>query len=146
MIPTPQQEATVAHPLYRFVSAEAIALLLNIKPEQILKIRCWAHVILVVGKGICRFVSYADLPPVVGVKPATPQEYLRWRKRWQKNHYQVPAFWGQFYSQKLRQTQSFAQLHAWVRLIEAIQSLLPASIVRDLQSIYTQQNCYLQPA
>ncbi|MBD2040667.1 hypothetical protein [Microcoleus sp. FACHB-672] len=146
MIPTPLQEATVAHALYRFVSAEAIALLLNIKPEKILKIRCWAHVILVVGKGFSRFVSYADLPPIVGVKPPTPQDYLRWRKRWQKNNYQAPAFWGEFYTQKLRQTRRFSQLHAWLRLIEAIKSLLPASAVRELQSIYTQQNGYLLPA
>lgn len=50
------------------MTAEAIALLLKVDLAQIKDIRCWAHMVLVVSKGFSRFVSYADLPPILAVK------------------------------------------------------------------------------
>ncbi len=56
MIPIEDKEAKYIHPLARFVTAEAIALLLKVDMNQIKVIRCWARVVLVVGKGFSRFV------------------------------------------------------------------------------------------
>ena len=69
MISTPQAKAKTVHPLARFVTIEASALLLKVEAAQIKDIRCWPNVILVVGIGLSKFVSYADLPPILGVKP-----------------------------------------------------------------------------
>ncbi len=41
--------------------------------------------VLVVGKGFSRFVSYADLPPILVVEAPNTADVIRWRKRWQKN-------------------------------------------------------------
>lgn len=84
MIPTIKQESKVFHPLAKFVTVEAIAQLLNLHPEQIYDIRCWPTVILVIGKGISTFISYADLPPIVEAQPPSDQDILCWRKRWKK--------------------------------------------------------------
>lgn len=63
MVSSSQPESKPIHPQARFVTTEAIALLLQLKPEQIYRIDCWQYVIHVVAKGISTFVSYADLPP-----------------------------------------------------------------------------------
>jgi hypothetical protein len=52
MISIPEPGARAVHPLARFVTKEAIALLLNLKPHEIYRIDCWRYVIHVVGKGI----------------------------------------------------------------------------------------------
>ena len=77
MIATQNAEAKSKHPQARFVTTEAIALLLNLKTEDIYRIDCWQYVIHVVGKGVSKFVSYADLPPIVGVEPPTNQDFVR---------------------------------------------------------------------
>jgi hypothetical protein len=41
--------------LARFVTREAIAFLLNLKPHEIYRIDCWQHVIHVVAKGASSF-------------------------------------------------------------------------------------------
>jgi hypothetical protein len=68
MIPKQNSEAKQINPLSRFVTKEAVAKVLKVKPEQIREIRCWAYVIHVVGVGLSRFVSYADMPPILGVR------------------------------------------------------------------------------
>ncbi len=81
MIATSQQ----VHPLARFVTPEAIALHLNIEVARIKEIRLWPNVILVVAQGLTRFVSYADMPPIIEVKAPQTQDFSRWRKRWNKS-------------------------------------------------------------
>jgi hypothetical protein len=100
MIPIESKEAKYIHPLARFVTTEAIALLLKVDVSQIKAIRCWARVVLVVGKGFSRFVSYVDLPPIIAVQVPNTADVVRWRKRWQKNTRQAPQFWLEFYKQK----------------------------------------------
>jgi hypothetical protein len=73
------------NPLIRFVTEESVALLLKIPVSEIKDIRCWRHVILVIAKHLVRFVSYADLPPVVEAEPPNNQDFMTWRKRWKKN-------------------------------------------------------------
>jgi len=55
-------KSPVLHPLVRFVTEETAALLFNLKPEEIYRIDCWRHVVYVHGKGVSKFVSYADFP------------------------------------------------------------------------------------
>lgn len=85
MIPIESKEAKYLNPLARFVTVEAIALLLKVDVTQIKAIRCWARVVLVVGVKFSRFVSYADLPPILAVEVPNTADFIRWRKRWQKN-------------------------------------------------------------
>lgn len=43
MISISNSGAKTAHPLARFVTVEAIALLLNLKPHKIYRIDCWRY-------------------------------------------------------------------------------------------------------
>jgi hypothetical protein len=76
------------------VTKEAIALLLNIELHQIKDIRCWPNVILVVAEELSKFVSYADLPPILAVEPPTEQDFVCWRKRWKKLKKNKPPIFG----------------------------------------------------
>ncbi|MEG4166959.1 MULTISPECIES: hypothetical protein [unclassified Microcoleus] len=107
MIPKQNSEAKQINPLARFVTKEAVAKVLKVKPEQIRDIRCWAYVIQVVGVGISRFVSYGDMPPILGVEPPTLQDCIRWRKRWRSSQHRAPIFWVDFYQKIGFKTPSF---------------------------------------
>ncbi|MFW6357602.1 MAG: hypothetical protein ACOC0N_00080 [Chroococcales cyanobacterium] len=95
-------KSSVRHDLARFVTEEAVALMFNLTPEQIYRVECWQHIVYVYGKGISRFVSYADFPPIINVELPCDKDILRWRKRW-RNQYkskQAPRFWQQFYTRQ----------------------------------------------
>lgn len=140
MIPISQAESKYIHPLARFVTTEAIALLLNVEPERITDIRCWANVILVVGKGFSRFVSYADLPPILEVEPPTQKDFTYWRKRWQKCKTKLaPNFWLKFYAQKIGKSASEVELYAWGQLLRIIKFALGEKAVIALRSIYAEE-------
>jgi hypothetical protein len=83
---------------------------LNRKPEEIYWIDCWRHVIHAV-KGISRFVSYADLPSVLGVELPTQKKY-------------APKFWVHFCVQKFMQVVAFDDLVAWRELIGTIKQVI----------------------
>lgn len=85
------------------------------------------------------FVSYADIPPVVGVESPTPQDILCWRKRWQKNKFKAPDFWKEFYAQKFKKTSYVKDLYAWGELVFVIKFGLSEAAVQSLRSIYTQE-------
>ncbi|AFZ29066.1 hypothetical protein Glo7428_0465 [Gloeocapsa sp. PCC 7428] len=143
--PAKSTEAKTFHPLARFVTKEAIALLLNRKPDEIYRIDCWRHVIHVVGKGISRFVSYADLPPVLGVEPPTHADECRWRKRCavQKQKH-VPKFWVDFYVQKFMQVADINNLVAWGELIGKIKQIFSLEALQTLRNAYLSANYVLQ--
>lgn len=138
-------ESKTFHPLARFVTKEAIALLLNRKPEEIYRIDCWRHVIHVVGQGISRFISYTDLPPVLGVEPPTHLDIWRWRKRCtvQKQKH-APKFWVDFYVQQFIQAVDFNDLVAWGELIGTIKQVFSIEALRSLRSAYVSAECVLQ--
>ena len=137
MIPTSQPAAKTVHPLARFVTKEAVTLLLNLKPEEVYRISCWRYVIHVVGKGVSTFVSYADLPPITEVEPPTKLDLVYWRKRWKQNHIlQAPNFWVEFYQQKFCQSLSTGELHTWGRLVSVIKFGLSSTAVQQLRSVY----------
>lgn len=144
MISTPQAEATRVHPLERFVTKEAIALIVKLDPQKIKEIRCWPHVILVLGEGVSRFVSYADLPPILGVEPPTNQDFIFWRKRWQKTKKQAPEFWVEFYKQKFRQALCVGELYTWGQMVLCNQvCALSGSIAVAAKCISRCQVCAL---
>lgn len=102
MITIIKQESNEINPLSRFVKVEAVALLLNMDAAKIKEIRLWRYMILVVAEGMSRFVSYAEIPPILAVAPPTVKDFLALAKRWRKlktNH--VPDFWCQFYKAKI---------------------------------------------
>ncbi len=136
MIPKQNSEAKQINPLSRFVTKEAVAKVLKVKPEQIREIRCWAYVIHVVGVGISRFVSYADMPPILGVEPPTLQNCIRWRKRWRSSQHQAPIFWVDFYEGKFRQSRSVEELYNWGKLVGKIKHGLLGLQVEGLRHIY----------
>lgn len=136
MIPKQNSEAKQINPLARFVTKEAVAKVLKVKPEQIREIRCWAYIIHVVGVGISRFVSYGDMPPILGVEPPTLQDCMRWRKRWRSTQHRAPIFWVEFYEGKFRQSRSVEELYNWGKLVGRIKHGLLLSQVELLRHIY----------
>ncbi|MDZ4872789.1 MAG: hypothetical protein CLLPBCKN_002185 [Chroococcidiopsis cubana SAG 39.79] len=138
MIATENTQAKYIHPLARFVTKEAIALCLNLQPEQIYKIDCWRYVIHVVGKGVSTFVSYADLPPILGVEPPTNKDFFRWRKRFAKHKKQAPQFWEAFYQQKLQQAASQTELDQWKQILQVIEQILPSDSVAALRTVFEE--------
>jgi hypothetical protein len=145
MMITSRSESESIHPLARFVTPEAVALLLKIKIEQIKDIRCWKHVILVVAQGLTRFVSYADLPPIIAAEPPKTPDIARWRRRWNKNETkQAPEFWLEFYKQKFCQAVSIAQLYTWGQLLGIIKCLLSPTALDSLRNEYLKAQKKLQ--
>lgn len=139
MISSSQPGAKAVHHLARFVTREAIALLLHLKPEQIYRIDCWKFVIHVVGQGVSIFVSYADLPPIVGVEPPSSKDFLSWRKRWKKNQNQAPAFWVEFYAQKFKTVPTLLEMKNWGRLVGVIKLVLPEVAGQWRRSIFQEK-------
>lgn len=145
MISTLQEQSKSIHPLARFVTKEAISLILKVPVEKIREIRCWARVILVVGQGLSKFVSYADLPPVVGVEPPISQDFAYWRKRWQKLKInQAPDIWVTFYARKFGQCIDIAELFSWGQLLGTIKQSLSEQVIITLRSIYVEEKSYLE--
>ena len=143
MLSTPEPGTRAVHRLARFITKEAISLLLNLKPEHIYRIDCWRHVIHVVGKGISRFVSYADIPPILGVEPPTHEDFACWRKRWKKNKYQSPKFWAEFYTQKFKLALSLPEMYRWAELVGMIKFALSEAAVQSLRSVYAQEQYWM---
>ena len=71
-------KSPILHPLARFVTEETVALLFNIAVDEIYRIECCRYMVYVHAKGISRFVSYADFPPIVGVNTIALQDFGRW--------------------------------------------------------------------
>lgn len=139
MITGLQPESRSVHHLARFVTKESIAVHLNLNPDEIYRIDYWRYVIHVVGKGVSTFVSYADLPPILGVEPPTPKDFLTWRKRWKQNKYKAPKFWVQFYVQKFRTVPTLQEMYCWGKLVGVIKSVLSKAIVDLLRDVYIQE-------
>ncbi len=143
MVSTPEPRSRAVHPLARFVTREAIALLLNLKSEQIYRIDCWRYVIHVVGKGVSTLVSYADIPPILGVEPPNPEDFVCWRKRWKKNKNKAPKFWAEFYRQKFKLALSLPEMHQWGELVGVIKFALSETAVKLLRSIYQEEQYWM---
>lgn len=128
------------HPLARFVTREAISLLLKRQPEQIYRIDCWRRVIHVVAEGISTFVSYADIPPILGVDPPSDIDFAYWHRRWKKNNEKLaPEFWVEFYARKFQQSVSVRDLFNWGKLIGMVKSAFAAESLQGLRNFYAKE-------
>ncbi len=135
-----ENKSTVAHPLGRFVTRDALAFHLGIKSDNIYKISCWRYVIHVVGKGKSRFVSYADMPPILGVEPPIKADFAKWKKRikTRKQKY-VPKFWAQFYVKKFEDSNSIQTLLKWENLVKQCKSLISLEGVKKIDNALAQE-------
>lgn len=132
------------HPLVRFVTEETAAMLFNLNPDEIYRIDCWKHVVYVHGKGVSKFVSYADFPPHIGVETPTTQDFVRWRKRWQ-NRWQknlAPEFCPKFYTYQFKQALTESQLLTWGKLVAQVKSTLSATALQQLREAYKQEKYF----
>ena len=134
----------VLHPLVRFVTEETAALLFNLEPDEIYRIDCWRHVVYVHGKGVSKFVSYADFPPTLGVESPTTQDVVRWRKRW-KNRWKLskaPEFWTKFYKHQFNQASTESNFLAWGNLVAVLKLVLSEAAVQQLREAYKYEKYY----
>ena len=143
MIAIIKQESKDIHPLARFVTVEAVALLLRIEANSIKEIRLWGHMILVVANNLSRFVSYADFPPILGVNPPQTKDFTIWRKRWRtlKTNF-APDFWLLFYSHKFGYSNSLAELRTWGELIASFKFALSQTGLQTLRILYAEERDY----
>ena len=129
------------HPLARFVTEEAVCLKFKIKFEDIYVVECWQYVVYVHGKGLSKFVSYADFPPVIGVTPPTTSETTKWRRRWLKQNSfiyskQAPIWWARFFAIQFKQALSDKVLYEWGKLINSIKFAFNEEILQLLRNCY----------
>lgn len=131
----------VLHPLARFITEETAALLFDIHPDEIYEIKCLRYVVHVHGKGVSRFVSYADFTPILNVFPPTSHDFVLWRKRWRKKPPQ--EFWKKFYRHKFETARSPGELFEWGNLVAVVKSLLSPSTLQQLRDVYTYNKNWL---
>ena len=143
LLTSPQPVAVVTNPQSRFATKTAIAMHLKRSPDEIYKVNCWRYVVHVVGKKTSTFVSYADLPPIIGVALPNHRDVRAWRKRWKKYDHTAPLFWHNFYADKLRQVTTMADLQAWEEVLSYINFGLPASSRIELEGICGEMTHYL---
>ena len=134
-------KSPVLHPLVRFVTEETAAMLFNVEADEIYRIDCWRHVVYVHGKGVSKFVSYADFPPILGIEAPTNQDFVRWRKRWKKRWKisQAPEFWTKFYKYQFKEASTEANLLAWGNLVAIVKLVLSEAAVEQLREAYKQE-------
>ena len=137
-------KSPVLHPLVRFVTEETAAMLFNLQPEEIYRIDCWRHVVYLHGKGVRKFVSYADFPPFLEVQAPTPQDFVRWRKRWRKRwkSEQASAFWTKFYKHHFKHAARESHFLAWGKLVAVVKTRFSSAAVGQLREAYRHEKYY----
>ncbi|MEG4021392.1 hypothetical protein [Microcoleus sp. S13C4] len=130
-------KSPILHPLARFVTEETVALLFNISADEIYRIECCRYMVYVHAKGISRFVSYADFPPIVGVNAIAPQDFGRWYKRWKSKL--APAFWTEFYTYKFKKAVSVDTLLEWGMLVATVKSAISGAALQQLRDVYAKE-------
>jgi hypothetical protein len=99
------------------------------------------------GKGISKFVSYADFPPTVEVAPPSDKDFAFWRRRWKKRQQlqkkQAPPFWVQFFAQQFHQSPSVTVLSNWGELLGIIKFAFGEAILQELREKYRQEKALL---
>lgn len=129
------------HPLVRFVTEETIALMFNLKLEDIYRIDCYQYVVYLHGKGISTFISYADFPPIIGVNQPKNIDISHWKQRWRrkfKSKY-APPFWTEFYLYKFQNVLSASNLWEWENLLTTLNPLLSDVALQKLSVFNVQK-------
>ncbi|MBD2494574.1 hypothetical protein [Nostoc sp. FACHB-280] len=134
--------------LARFVTEEAICLMFRIGFGDIHTIECWRYVVYIHAKGVSRFVSYADFPPILGVESPKPAEFVKWRRRWRKqNDYayrkQAPEWWTEFFINEFWQAISEHNLQCWGELIALIKFAFTEETLQELRKSYRLEKSLL---
>jgi hypothetical protein len=142
LLAAPQPSTITVNPQSRFVTKEAVAMHLKRSIDEIYKINCWRYVVHVVGKKMSTFVSYADLPPIVGVALPNHRDVRAWRKRWKKYDQIAPLFWHNFYIEKLRQVRTMEELQAWEEVLSYVNFGLPESSRIEMEGICAEMTHY----
>jgi hypothetical protein len=84
---------------------------------------------------VSRFVSYADLPPILGVESPAGLDFAFWKRRLaRKKEQYAPYFWVDFYADKFHQAVSVHELFEWGKLVGVIKFVFK----RDRTSIAAQ--------
>jgi len=130
-------KSPILHPLARFVTEETVALLFNIAVDEIYRIECCRYMVYVHAKGISRFVSYADFPPIVGVNAIALQDFGRWYKRWKSKL--APVFWTKFYTRKFQDAVSVDRLLEWGMLVAKLKSAISGARLQQLRDVYAAE-------
>jgi hypothetical protein len=141
-------KSPILHSLARFVTEDAVYLMFNIKFEDIYVVECWRYIVYVHAKGVSKFVSYADFPPIVGVEPPTIADFIKWRKRWKKQNEpgkscKAPELWVKFFLNEFWRTPSSAVLYTWGKLVALIKFAFHEERLQELRDSYRQQNKWL---
>ena len=129
-----------SHPQRIFASYKAIALLLNIKVEDIRDVRFNRCVMHVIAKGISTFVSYADMPPIINATQPTHRDRRIWWKRWKNNLLMAPKFWQEFYTAKMSEAKDQDELIAWYLLILKVGFALTKAAKTVLNDLFIQMS------
>ncbi|BAT52421.1 hypothetical protein NOS3756_13610 [Nostoc sp. NIES-3756] len=129
------------HPLARFVTEEAICLMFRIGFDDIYTVECWRYVVYVHAQGVSSFVSYADFPPTVGVQPPTRADFIKWRRRWRKQHNQAhrkqaPEWWEEYFISEFWQAPTESVLHSWGELVGTIKFAFSEDTLAEIFNFY----------
>jgi hypothetical protein len=135
-------KSPVIQNLARFVTEEAVCLMFNLSLEDIYTVECWRYIVYVHAKGVSKFLSYADFPPIVGVEPPTQSECVKWRKRWRKQlepklRKQAPACWAKFFTAEFFQALNESVLSAWGKLVGTIKFAFDEETLQKLRKSYS---------
>ncbi len=134
-------KSPVIQNLARFVTEEAVCLMFNLSLEDIYTVECWRYIVYVHAKGVSKFISYADFPPIVAVQPPTQSECVKWRKRWRKQlepklKKQAPSWWAKFFKAEFSQALNESILYAWGKLIATIKFAFDEETLQELRESY----------
>lgn len=147
MLSTQHRNSNPFHRLARFVTKKAAAMMFNLEAEEVYQVERWANIVYVHGKGVSRFVSYADFPPTVEVAPPSDQDFAFWRRRWKKRQQrqkqQAPPFWVQFFAQQFNQSLSVDVLSNWGEVIRLIKFAFGEDILQELLEKYRHEKALL---
>ncbi|BAZ42860.1 hypothetical protein NIES4101_88300 [Calothrix sp. NIES-4101] len=114
------------HPLARFVTEEAVAIMFGIEIDQIERIDCYSYMVYIHATNVSRFVSYADFPPPPSTGTQFSQVFWRWRRRWRRrwNSKYAPEWWQNFYIEQIQKTFSDDDFLEWCKVLILIKSAL----------------------
>ncbi|MEG3840777.1 hypothetical protein [Microcoleus sp. herbarium14] len=135
-------KSSVVNPRSRFVTEETVALLFNISPDQIYRLECCHNMVYVHAKGLSRFVSYADFPPILQVKEPSAQDFVGWYKRWKRT--QAPEFWTKFYTYNFKEAVSVDSLLEWGLLVATVKSVISAPALQQLRDVYAEEKALME--
>ncbi|NJL10907.1 MAG: hypothetical protein HC908_14080 [Calothrix sp. SM1_7_51] len=126
------------HPLAKYVTEDATALMFNITVDKIERIECCVHMVYVHAAGVSRFVSYADYPPSLGAIAPDYFDVLRWHRRWRKKWHSkyAPNMWQKYYIYQLHESFSLNELFGWWKVVRLLKFVLSEDAWLKLSQAY----------